>query len=266
MNFKALLLSALAVMFMVAALAIPEASACACVEPLPEVELSAIKVQAERGDFAAIERVLAEYSSVRGDKRNTAVWTRRAIQAGVPLALQYRAYEWMWQTRSAPSLREKKVFANAALAVLERGYQNRHRISTNGVPNSGQLFAEYLRRARAINAVLNDGLDPWLTRARNNDPIAAYHMANYYFWIEDDPRKRVYWETKASQLGDPTFAGDTINYDLSTAQNLRDIRKALHSPSILARSGDNWMQRRFIESLNERQTRLRSPAYANGAK
>src|SRR5262245_36369924 len=116
MNFKTFALSALAFTFMVVAYAIPGASACACVEPLPEPELNAIKARAYGGDFDAIGRVLTEYHVIRVDRRNTVLWTRRAIKAGAPLALREMADDWLWKTQEATLLRDKKTFANAARA------------------------------------------------------------------------------------------------------------------------------------------------------
>lgn len=260
MNLRTLALSASAIALAFTAYAISDAPACACVEVRSEAELNAIKARAYHGDFDAIDTVLHEYHSVRLDQRNTKIWTNLAIKVGAPLALQEMAHDWQWRTQGASSLSDKKTFANSALAVLERGYQNRHRIRSKDSlgMNPQESYVEDLREARAVNAVLNDGIEPWLAKARTGDAIAAYHVAQYYFWVDLDQKERAFWESRASQLGDPSFAGNSIDKKRSPQDDLRDIGEALRRRDILARVGDEWMQKRLAEALVERQARLRS--------
>ena len=154
---KLVMFAALGVLASLVTLLVPTAKACACVDPMPEAQLNALKARADRGDFDAIKDVYVEYALARGDSRNSAIWANRAARAGAPRAILYISDKYIENVRYSRSPREKRIFAYAALAILERGYMNRSTIpSTDGdkiSPFNYQIYySERLRLAYPVNA------------------------------------------------------------------------------------------------------------------
>lgn len=260
---KLVMFAALGVLASLVALLVPTAKACACVDPMPEAELNALKVRVDRGDINAISEVYSEYALARGDVRNAATWEKRAVRAGAPRAILNISDKYIQNVRYSHSPREKRVFAYAVLAILERGYMNRSIISnTDGdeisLFNYQIYYSERLREARAIADVMDSGIEFWVMRAQNSDPIAAYHVALYYLDVDLNQKKRIYWQNIASALGDPYFAGHTIDYSRTRARDLHDIAHAMKRRDIIARTGDQWMQKRFVDELRNRRASLLS--------
>lgn len=91
---------------------------------------------------------------------------------------------WLGLLAAATTLIKVALIATPHLIA---GYRSRQQIKPPEAPKNFEFaafFTDDLREARAIVALLEGGLDPWLKRARQGDPIAAHHVAIY--WIVGD--------------------------------------------------------------------------------
>ncbi|MBL0915108.1 MAG: hypothetical protein IBJ13_06240 [Sphingopyxis sp.] len=233
-------------------------SACACVGPMPEKELRALIQKADKGDIRAVGRVWMEYTHVREDRRNGKIWASRAIRVGDPQTMLSMADDWMWEGQRATDKRHKLVFYDAALRLLENGYRNRNMLSAcePGGMNDRYFYIADLRSARAALATARSGPDGWIRSAGRNDASAAYHVANHYFWVELDQKKRGQWERRASELGDPMYAGSAV-VDRPRADDIRDIAYSLRKTDEIAKLGDSWVQKAVTAELEDRLARTR---------
>lgn len=244
----------------------PTAKACACVDPMPEEELAALKLKAASGDFDAIGAVYQEYFYARGDRNAAAVWARRAVKAGAPLTLLSIADHYIERATYSDDLRIKAIYVNSALAMLERGSQKRDKIKSDSNFDNKIYFANALRRARSLSVLLESRIESLKEKANSGDAIAAYYVALYYFNVKMNQKQRTIWESRASRLGDPYFAGNTVDDSRTVSEDLRDISKALKRSDIIARTGDGWMQARFREDLRARRKLLLSPRTASASQ
>ncbi|ALH82077.1 hypothetical protein AN936_17445 [Sphingopyxis macrogoltabida] len=233
-------------------------SACACVDPMPDKELRALIRLADQGDIRATGQVWQEYALVREDRRNAKLWASRAIRAGDPDTMESMADDWMWEGQRAVETRHKLVFYDAALRLLENGYRNRRLLPTCGGAglNDRYFYVANIRRARAALATARNGPDVWIQRANKGSSSAAYHLANHYFWVELDQTKRGQWERRASELGDPMFAGNIV-LGRPASEDIRDILYALGKKPEIAKLGDAWVQDAVTADLRDRLARTR---------
>lgn len=233
-------------------------NACACVDPMPDKELRALIARADKGDIRAAGQVWHEYALIREDRRNMKLWASRAIRAGDPRTMSSMANDWMREGQRASDKRHKLVFYDAAVRLLENGYRNRHLLATCDATgmNDRYDFVSSLRSARAALTTAGKGPDAWVQRAGGGDAAAAYHVANHYFWVELDQKKRGEWERRASKLGDPMYAGNVVD-ERSYADNIRDIRYALNRKGEIAKLGDQWVQDAVTVTLHDRLARTR---------
>lgn len=240
-------------------------SACACVEPMPEKELRVLIRKADKGDIRAVGQVWQEYALVREDRRNGKIWASRAIRVGDPRTMASMADDWMWEGQRAIQKRHKLVFYDAAIRLLENGYRNRHMLSTCGPNGSNDryFYIANLRSARAALATASGGPSGWIRSASGKNASAAYHVANHYFWVELDQSKRGQWELRASELGDPMYAGSVID-ERPQSDDIRDIVYSLGRTDEIAKLGDSWVQKAVTAELRHRLARTRH--FASGKK
>lgn len=184
--------------------------ACGCVDetPMSESALSALKERAERGDILATGTIWFEYRDIRRNPTLERQWRFRAIRAGDPRVTRRRGGHWMSYAAETANDDHKRIFIEAAVALLEKGYPNRHLLETSqyGGVSEQTFYLMELRRARAAKAVLRDGIRYWSRRAQRNDADAAFHVATYFSLIEPDQQNRALWIARASSLGDPHYS------------------------------------------------------------
>lgn len=240
-------------------------SACACVEPMPEKELRVLIRKADKGDIRAAGQVWQEYALVREDLRNGKIWASRAIRVGDPHTMLVMANDWMWEGQRAIQKRHKLVFYDAAIRLLENGYRNRNMLSTCGPNGSNDryYYIAKLRSARAALITASSGPNGWIRRAGRKNASAAYHVANHYFWVELDQRKRGQWELRASELGDPMYAGSVVD-TRPQSDDIQDIVYSLGRTDEIAKLGDSWVQKAVTVELRDRLARTRH--FASGKK
>lgn len=233
-------------------------SACACVGPMPESELLALIRKADKGDIRATGQVWQEYALVREDARRGKIWASRAIRSGNPDTMEFMAEEWMWEGQRTTEKRYKLVFYDAAIRLLENGYRNREMLSTcdAGGMNERYFYVAQLRSARAALETARGGPAAWVKSAGRGNSSAAYHVANHYFRVELDQKRRGQWERRASELGDPMYAG-RIGERGAEAEGIRDINRALGQKAAIVRLGDRWVQKAVTFELEQRLVRTR---------
>jgi hypothetical protein len=226
-------------------------SASAGVTPLSDEELRALVRLAEQGDIEATGRVWQEYALIREDSRNGKIWESRAIRAGDPSTMFYMAADWMRYGQENPQTSQKLILYQAAIDVLESGYRNRHLIAAC---DDRYYYIQRLRSARAALATARSGPAAWEQDANGGSASAAYHLANHYFWVQPDQTRRVQWERRASELGDPMFAGNIFERR-PASEDIRDILLALGAAAEIAKLGDMWVQDAVTVELQNRLTR-----------
>ncbi len=184
--------------------------ACGCVddEPMSEPALNALKERAERGDIWATGTIWFEYRDIRRNPTLERQWRFRAIRAGDPRVTWRRAGHWMSYAGDTANEECKRIFIEAAVALLEKGYPNRHMLDATqyGGLSEQAFYSVELRRARAAKAVLRDGIRYWSRRAEQNDADAAFHVATYFSVIEPDQQSSALWIARASSLGDRYYS------------------------------------------------------------
>lgn len=242
-------------------------SACACVGPMPDSELRALIQKADKGDVRATGQVWQEYALVREDVRRGKIWASRAIRVGDPDTMEFMSDKWMWEGQRTPEKRYKLVFYDAAIRLLENGYRNRNMLSTcdAGGMNERYFYVAQLRSARAALETARSGPSIWIQRAGKGSSSAAYHVANHYFWVELDQTRRGRWERRASELGDPMYAGHVVD-QRPEADDMRDIDRALRQKAVIARLGDRWVQHAVMAELKQRMVRTRHFASGKSGK
>lgn len=240
-------------------------SACACIGPMPESELRALIQKADKGDIRATGQVWQEYALVREDAGRAKIWGSRAMRAGDPDTMEYMAERWMWEGQRTKEMRYKLVFYDAAVRLLENGYRNRDSLAACDAAgmNERYFYVANLRSARAALETAKTGLRQWVRRADKGDAVAAYQVANHYFWVDLDQALRAQWENRASELGDPMFAGSSVR-PKSDAHNIRDIAHALGQKAAIAKLGDRWVQTAVVSELKDRLVQTRH--FASGKK
>ncbi|WP_144037790.1 hypothetical protein [Sphingopyxis sp. KK2] len=239
--------------------------ACACIGPMPEDELRALIRKADKGDIRATGQVWQEYAFVREDARRAKMWGSRAIRAGDPDAMEDMADRWMWEGQRTKETRYKLVFYDAAVRLLENGYRNRNMLAACDAAgmNERYFYVANLRSARAALETAKTGPQPWIRRANMGDAVAAYQVANHYFWVNLNQDLRSQWENRASELGDVFFAGNSVR-PTSDAQQIRDISHALAQKHAIAKLGDRWVQTAVVSELTDRLVQTRH--FASGKK
>lgn len=255
----------LAALIAVSGLVGTSTSACACVEPMSEKELRVLIRKADKGDIRAAGQVWQEYALVREDRRNGKIWASRAIRFGDPHTMLVMADDWMWEGQRAIQKRHKLVFYDAAIRLLENGYRNRNILSTCGPNGSNDryFYIAKLRSARAALTTASSGPSDWIRSAGRKNASAAYHVANHYFWVELDQSKRGQWELRASELGDPMYAGSVVDAR-PQSDDIRDIVYSLSRTNEIAKLGDSWVQKAVTAELGHRLARTRH--FASGKK
>lgn len=228
-------------------------SACACVSPMPESELRALIRKADKGDIRATGQVWQEYAHVRGDVRRGRIWASRAIRVGDPDTMESLSADWMREGQRATEKRHKPIFYDAAIRLLENGYRNRELLSACDVGgmNERYLYVAQLRSARAALETARSGPATWIQRAGKGSSSAAYYVANHYFWVELDQKRRGQWERRASELGDPMYAGSIVDWR-TEVDDIRDINRALGQKAVITQLGDRWVQNAVISELKQR--------------
>lgn len=226
------------------------ACGCADPDPMPESQLDALKARAARGDVLATGAVWYEYEHVRENPTLERQWRFRAIRAGDPGVARDRASHWMLHMQRSNDPQHKRIFIEAAVALLDRGYRNRSLIE---LPSAGidhqSYYVSQLREAKAARRVLIDGIGLWEARARRGDVIAAHHVAVYYFWVDLNQERRTFWEARASALGDPDFAGVAVLSNSNT--HLRDVRRALAPGAPVYSISDPWERAVTLRNLRD---------------
>lgn len=234
---------------------ISHACGCADHQPMPETQLNALKERASGGDVTATGDVWFEYDG-REDDRLSRIWRFRAIRAGDPRVASRRADHWLSYARRTANPAHKRIFVDAAVALLENGYRNRDLIDRD-LSSSADYQYNYLsqlREARAAQRVLRDGIAFWEVRGRRGDADGAFHAAVFHFRVNGDQRKRSVWEMRASALGDPGFAGQAVgSYD--RALSLRHIRAALVPNAPVHAIRDPWEKAVMLRELRDRLRR-----------
>ena len=240
-------------------------SACACIGPMPESELRALIQKAEKGDIRATGKVWQEYALVREDQGRAEIWGSRAIRAGDPDTMEHMADQWIWRGQRTNEMRYKLVFYEAAVRLLENGYRNRDLLAACDLAGMNQryFYVANLRSARAALQTAKTGPQQWIRRAHKGEAAAAYQVANHYFWVDLNQELRGQWENRASELGDPMFAGDVVDAR-PDSRDIRDITHALGQKGAIAKLGDRWVQTAVVSELQDRLVQTRH--FASGKK
>lgn len=237
-------------------------SACACVGPMPESELRALIQKANKGDIRATGQVWQEYALARENAREGKRWASRAIRVGDPGTMNYMADRWMREGQETSDKRYKLIFYEAAVSLLENGYRNRAMLSHCDV-NDRYSYVSNLRSARAALRTARTGPAFEIARAARGSSSAAYNVANHYFWVDLDQQRRARWERRASELGDPMYAGNIVDRQASR-EDIRDIKRALKQKADIARLGDRWVRDAVTVELRDRL--LRTSHFASGRR
>lgn len=181
--------------------------ACGCVdwEPMTKSEIDVWKRRADNGEILATGKLWFEFRDVQRNDALERYWRFRAIRAGDPRVTERRASHWLNHAADATDANHKRVFIDAAVALLDRGFPNRRFLDSAryGGISEPHIYVARLRLARAAQAVLRDGLGHWSRRAERDDADGAYHMAAYYRWIEPNEERHQMWVARASALRDP---------------------------------------------------------------
>ncbi len=262
---KQLLFPLLAVGVAATAFLCAPTSACACIGPMPESKLRALIQKADRGDIRATGQVWHEYALVREDTARAKLWGSRAIRAGDPDTMESMADRWMWRGQRTNEVRYKLIFYDAAVRLLENGYRNRDLLAACDIAgmNERYFYVANLRSARAALETAKTGPQQWIGRANKGDAVAAYQVANHYFWVDLNQELRGQWENRASELGDAMFAGHVVDAR-PDSHDIRDVTRALGKKDAIAKLGDRWVQTAVVSELKDRLVRTRH--FASGKK
>jgi hypothetical protein len=171
--------------------------------------------------------------------------------------MESMADKWMQAGQNSRNKQHKQKYYLAAIRLLENGWRNRAIFLVSPEYDQRYFYFTSLRAARAALATLNAGIAGYQKRANAGDADAAYHVGVYYFWVSLDQRNRKIWERRASELGDPEFAGWGIHVD-SDAIAVRDVKRAMTNDSLIARLGDSWTQRVIRHELANRMKIVRN--------
>jgi hypothetical protein len=218
---------------------------------MSDAQLAKLIREANAGDIRAVGQVWRVYATEREDKAKTNYWAERAIDVGDPAAMDEMASDWMWAGQQSGNPAHKRKYYTAAIRLLENGWRNRAMLGRNLGLDFRYMYVNSLREARAALAVLNNGVAPYQKRADASDADAAYHVAVHHFWVQLNQAKRKVAERRASELGDPEFAGWGIHVTTDVIA-LRDIRRAQANGALIARLGDAWTQAVIRDELADR--------------
>jgi len=241
--------------------------ACGCIPAMTEAELAPYKAKAERGDAQAAGTVWFEYglNGAPASAQQLRYWRSKAIRLADPYAISFMVNDWMLKVQDSNDPEDKRLFADTAVKLLNHAWRNRQLIPMADRGSAWDRQANYasdLRLAVGVQTVLRDGVTRREALANRGDATAAHHLAVYYFYGTLDQDKRAYWEDRASQLGDPDFAGHAVRRRNSN-DDIRDIRRALRSDAPVHRIPNPWIRMVTLRDLNNR-LRLRLKWQAEG--
>jgi hypothetical protein len=235
-----------------------EEAGCACEPPPTLEEVSALIEIAKKGDFAesilATGQVWQAYEQ-REDRANADLWKAKAIAVGDPVTLNNIADDMMMSVNDIKDKSEQLRVMREALVMLERAYPRRSLL-----PDFWSVYVNSIRAARGSIAVAEDGVGVWTERANSGDAAAAHNLATYYFHFPLDQEKRSFWEKRAAELGDPTFAWSEACCWRKTAAELAEGKKyitaAKNNPDAWKNAGDVWMQGVLAAELDEAEAQI----------
>ncbi len=237
-----------------------ETEGCACLPPPDDKEIRRLIEIAEKGDTSESIRATGMVASAyveRSDERNAQVWRKKAMEVGDPHTLYWLADRIGWKAKDEPDTNRKIEMLREQLSLLKQAFPNRRMFD----PIGRSVYASSLRSTQATLTVLLDGEQVWLKRAEAGDPIAAYHMARFYFYAELDQDKRSRWEEIAGKAGDPELAHEMACCWRKSQKDLLDgdaiIENARSREDLLASVSDPWVRSVFMSDLDAAQFQIR---------
>lgn len=237
-----------------------ENESCACEPPPDDKEIQRLIKIAEKGDTSdsirATGRVALAYVE-RSDERNAQIWREKAMAAGDPHTLYRLAEKIGRKAKGETDLNRKIEMLREQLSLLKQAFPNRRMFD----PIGRSVYASSLRSTQATLTVLADGEEVWLKRAEAGDPVAAYHMARFYFYGELDQDKRSRREEIAGKAGDPELAHDLACCWRKTRNDLLEgdaiIENARARKDLLASVSDPWVRSVFMSDLDAAHFQIR---------
>lgn len=238
-----------------------EEPGCACITPpsLAEVaRLTAIAEDAKNPEALSATGQLYFAYLQRGDNKQAEIWKARAIAFGEPHTLYWVGDSIMVAVSAERDPLKQIAMLGQAIELFRKAEPLRDMLRDG----ERRAYVDEFRAAQGTLAILREGLEPWIAKAKSGDATAAHHVAAYYFYGHLDQDRRTAWEDRAARLGDPGFAWSFACCWRETRSELlqgkRVIQIAKANRKAWAGAGDGWSQRVLAKDLDAAESEIDS--------